>query len=123
MPRKKSPSKTPSRTSRSQRPATTSDPSLLKRILWLVGLATWFFIVVALAGFDIADWPSTAVASHTTPVSNPTGFVGSLIAWWSYLTVGSGIWVVVIMAAIAAFVLSAILLPLLEMQEAISNSR
>ena len=29
----------------------------------------------------------------------------------------------VIMAAIAAFVLSAILLPLLEMQEAISNTR
>ena len=105
MPRKKSPSKNPSRTPRSRRPATAStnvtDTSLVKRILWLVGLATWLFVVVALFGFDIADWPSTAVASHLTPVSNPAGIVGSLIAWWSYLTFGSGIWVIVLMFAIA----------------------
>ena len=105
MPRKKSPSKNPTRTPRSSRQATasppTTDPSLLRRIVWLIGLATWLFVVVALAGFDVADWPSTAVASHHTPSSNPAGIVGSLIAWWSYLTFGSGIWVIVILSAIA----------------------
>lgn len=105
MPRKKSPSRTrPSTRSTGRRAKATAEatePNLLRRILWLLAAAAWVFVAVSLAGFDIADWPSTSVARHAEPASNPAGIVGSLIAWWSYVTLGWGAWLVLGMAAVA----------------------
>ena len=51
------------------------------------------FVIVAVAGFDPADPPSTLVSTVNSPAANPAGPVGASIAWWSYRVIGPGIWV------------------------------
>ena len=67
---------------------------LARRVGWVVTVGLWVFLVVALAGFDSADWPSHTVAVHSQPTRNPCGSVGAAVAYWSYYVVGFGSWVV-----------------------------
>ena len=75
--------------------------TLVRRVSWVVGAGLWAFLVVGMASFDTADWPSHAVAVHNDPPHNLCGPVGALIAWWSYAIIGIGTWV--ILAGIAGY--------------------
>ena len=68
------------------------EPTLFRRVLWLVGCALLVFVVVALAGFDPADPPSTLVSQVNSPAANPAGPVGASLAWWCYRVLGPGTW-------------------------------
>ena len=81
-------------------------PGLLaRRAGWVLLTGFWLFLVVALASFDSADWPSHTVAVHNDPTRNLCGFVGALIAYWSYYVLGIGSWV--ILAGIASYLAAA----------------
>ncbi len=75
--------------------------TLIRRVSWVAAAGLWLFLVVALASFATADWPSYAVAVHNEPPRNLCGPVGALIAWWSYSVVGVGAWV--ILAGVAGY--------------------
>ena len=75
--------------------------TLVRRVSWVAATAFWLFLVVALASFNTADWPSHAVAVHNDPPRNLCGPVGALIAWWSYAVIGVGAWV--ILAGVAGY--------------------
>jgi S-DNA-T family DNA segregation ATPase FtsK/SpoIIIE len=76
-------------------------PTLVRRVGWVALAGLWVFLVVALASFDSADWPSHAVAVHNEPTRNLCGPVGALVAYWSYHVIGIGAWV--ILAGIAGY--------------------
>ena len=76
-------------------------PVLARRVGWVALTGLWVFLVVALASFDSADWPSHAVAVHNEPTRNLCGPVGALVAYWSYHVIGIGIWV--ILAGVGAY--------------------
>ena len=81
-------------------------PGLLaRRAGWVLLTGFWLFLVVALASFDSADWPSHTVAVHNEPTHNLCGFVGALIAYWSYYVLGIGSWV--ILAGVAGYLAAA----------------
>ena len=75
--------------------------TLVRRVSWVAAAGLWLFLVVAMASFNTADWPSHAVAVHNDPPGNLCGPVGALIAWWSYAVIGVGVWV--ILAGIAGY--------------------
>ncbi|MHC4428933.1 MAG: DNA translocase FtsK 4TM domain-containing protein, partial [Planctomycetota bacterium] len=76
-------------------------PVLARRVGWVALAGLWVFLVVALASFDSADWPSYAVAVHNEPTRNLCGPVGALVAYWSYHVIGIGAWVV--LAGVGAY--------------------
>ncbi|MHC4769572.1 MAG: DNA translocase FtsK 4TM domain-containing protein, partial [Planctomycetota bacterium] len=69
-------------------------PVLARRVGWVALTGLWVFLVVALASFDSADWPSHAVAVHNEPTRNLCGPFGALVAYWSYHVIGIGAWVI-----------------------------
>ena len=75
--------------------------TLLERVGWVVLVALWTFLVVSLASFDSADWPSHTVAVHNQPTRNLCGIGGGLVAYHGYHVIGVGSWV--ILAGAAAF--------------------
>jgi hypothetical protein len=68
-------------------------------IVALAGL--WVFLFMALATFSSADWPSHTVAVHANPASNLMGRLGAGIAYWTYLSMGFGVWLPMIASAVA----------------------
>jgi S-DNA-T family DNA segregation ATPase FtsK/SpoIIIE len=52
------------------------------------------FLAIALLSFNVADPPSHVVAMHNSPPANLCGAVGAAIAYWTYHTLGFGIWVI-----------------------------
>ncbi len=70
--------------------------TLVRRVSWVAAAGLWLFVVLALASFSTADWPSRAVAVYNDPPQNLCGPVGALIAWWSYAVVGVGVWVILV---------------------------
>ena len=75
--------------------------TLVRRVSWVAAAGLWLFLVVAMASFNTADWPSHAVAVHNDPPRNLCGPVGALITWWSYAVIGVGAWI--ILAGIAGY--------------------
>ncbi len=67
--------------------------SLARRVGWVALAGFWVFLVVALASFDSADWPSHTVAVHNDPSRNLCGPAGALVAYWDYHVLGLGSWV------------------------------
>ncbi|MDP6601360.1 MAG: DNA translocase FtsK 4TM domain-containing protein, partial [Phycisphaerales bacterium] len=67
---------------------------LTRRVLWIVSAALGLFLAVALLSFNVADPPSHVVAMHNSPPANLCGSVGAAIAYWTYHTLGFGIWVI-----------------------------
>ncbi len=67
--------------------------TLARRVGWIALAAAWVFLVVALASFDSADWPSHTVSAHNDPTRNLCGPVGALLAYWCYHVIGMGSWV------------------------------
>ena len=84
------------RRGRTTRPPALSSADLSSRILWISSAAVAVFIAVSLLSFDVADPPSHVVASYNDPISNWCGQVGAAIAYWSYHTIGFGIWVILL---------------------------
>ncbi|MEE8508793.1 MAG: DNA translocase FtsK 4TM domain-containing protein, partial [Myxococcota bacterium] len=68
--------------------------TLFQRVGWVVLAAVWTFLVVSLASFDSADWPSHTVAVHNEPTRNLCGVAGGLAAYHSYHVIGVGSWVI-----------------------------
>jgi S-DNA-T family DNA segregation ATPase FtsK/SpoIIIE len=68
--------------------------ALARRVGWVALAGLWVFLVVALASFDSADWPSHAVAVHNEPTRNLCGPFGALVAYWCYVVIGIGAWVI-----------------------------
>ncbi len=67
-----------------------------KKILWVAATAAWVVLVVSLASFQSADWPTHVVANPTDPPVNLCGRFGAAIAYWSYHSLGFGVWVPVL---------------------------
>lgn len=84
------------RRGRTTHPSALTSADLSSRILWISSAAVAVFIAVSLLSFDVADPPSHVVANYNDPVSNWCGQVGAAIAYWSYHTIGFGIWVILL---------------------------
>ncbi|MCP4834345.1 MAG: hypothetical protein GY895_06210 [Phycisphaera sp.] len=82
------------------------EPTVIRRSLWLVGLASWLFLVVAVLGADWADLPSTAVSAHHAEIANPAGPVGATLAWWSFRVFGPGTWLLLSLGGIGLITLA-----------------
>ena len=70
------------------------DPSIARRIAWVLAMGAWVFLFISLASFDSADAPSHVVAVHNAPPANLCGGAGAAIAYWGYQVLGIGAWVV-----------------------------
>ena len=81
------------RTSKRPKPARRSERSARRIAAWILVSACWIFLAFALFGFDGADWPSQTVSAHNDPTTNPTGLVGSALAYWILGAIGFGAWV------------------------------
>lgn len=84
------------RRGRKTRPSALSSADLSSRILWISSVAIAVFVAVSLLSFNVADPPSHVVANYNNPVANWCGPVGAAIAYWSYHTIGFGIWVILL---------------------------
>lgn len=71
-------------------------PPLVRQIAWVIGAAAWAFLTAAVVSFDSADAPSHVVAAHHEPIANWCGTAGAWISYWSFLSIGMGVWVVVL---------------------------
>src|SRR5262249_19625585 len=69
--------------------------TLLRRAAWVSLAGAWVFTVVALVGFDGADWPSTPAALHKSRMRKPCGHAGALSGWWGFHVLGIGAWVII----------------------------
>jgi len=72
-----------------------------RRATWVALAGLWVFLFMTLGTFSSADWPSHAVAVHAEPPSNLMGRLGAMIAYWTYLGVGYGVWLPMLAAALA----------------------
>ena len=84
------------RRGREKRPSALSSADLSSRILWISSVAVAVFLAVSLLSFNVADPPSHVVAHYNDPVANWCGPIGAAIAYWSYHTIGIGIWVILL---------------------------
>ena len=71
-------------------------PPAVRRSGWILLAGLWIFAALALASFDVADWPSSLVAEWNEPIRNLCGRVGAAVAWHSYFVLGLGVWVLAI---------------------------
>ena len=71
-----------------------------RRATWVALAGLWVFLFLALGTFHSADWPSHTVAVHNQPASNLMGTLGSGIAYWTYLGVGYGVWLLMLASAL-----------------------
>ncbi len=83
------------------KPDPAPEPSPYLRLLWLVGLVVFGLVTASLLSFDPADPPGHAVAPLNPPgdLSNWIGSTGAFIAHHTYLTLGSGVWCIILAAA------------------------
>ena len=86
----------PTRRERSKRSSSLTTADISSRIIWITSAAFALFIAIALLSFNAADAPSHIVAVHNDPISNLCGAVGAWIAFWTYHTLGFGVWVMII---------------------------
>jgi S-DNA-T family DNA segregation ATPase FtsK/SpoIIIE len=63
---------------------------LLQQTGLALGAAAWVFLLLSLGSFHATDWPSHAVYPYP-PVQNLCGHVGSLVAYWAFVTIGQGV--------------------------------
>ena len=77
------------------------DAGMTRRLLWLIAAGAWVLSFLALASFNAADWPSHVVSAHNEPAANLLGRLGALFAYWTYLTLGFGVWVLIILSGVA----------------------
>ncbi len=73
---------------------------VFRRMVILMTLAGWTFVIASLIGFDPADPPSHLVWPPNEPVANWCGPVGAHIAFALYKLLGLGVWVLMIFGAI-----------------------
>jgi len=71
-------------------------PGPLKKIGWMLLAGGWLFLLVALATYQPADWPSHAVAPQNWPVENLCGPAGAWTAYQAYLLFGPGVWLLIV---------------------------
>jgi DNA segregation ATPase FtsK/SpoIIIE, S-DNA-T family len=91
-----------SRRSKASSPAWITDSRLLwLRIAWTTGAAFWLFAMLSLLSFDGSDAPARSVFPHNTPTANWGGRFGAVFAYYTYETLGYGVWVLVAMSAAA----------------------
>ena len=74
---------------------------MIHRLIWVVATAIWLLVVLSLASFNSADWPSHAVAVHNEPPANLCGAFGAALSYWSYHVIGIGVWLFVVAWALA----------------------
>jgi DNA segregation ATPase FtsK/SpoIIIE, S-DNA-T family len=63
---------------------------ILKPLALFVAVGVWLFLLFALGSFHATDWPSHAVYPYPA-IQNVCGPVGALVAYWSYLVIGQGV--------------------------------
>ncbi len=61
-------------------------------IAWMALAALVVFVAASLWSFSPADWPSHAVSVYNDPPANWCGQIGAVVAYWSYQTLGHGLW-------------------------------
>ncbi|MBL9119544.1 MAG: DNA translocase FtsK [Phycisphaerae bacterium] len=77
------------------------EADLTRKIAWLIGAGAWVFLFLALASFNAADWPSHVVSVHNDPVANLLGRLGAIASYWTYLYLGFGVWIFLLLAGVA----------------------
>ncbi len=73
---------------------------VFRRMVILLILAGWTFVIASLIGFDPADPPSHLVWPPNEPVANWCGPVGAYTSYYLYKLLGLGVWVLMIFGAI-----------------------
>lgn len=64
-----------------------------------IGAAAWIFVLLACGSFRATDWPSHDVYPHG-PVENLCGPVGSLVAYYAFMTIGQGIYPILLFSGV-----------------------
>jgi S-DNA-T family DNA segregation ATPase FtsK/SpoIIIE len=71
---------------------------LPKTIAFFVAVGVWAFLLLSFWSFSPTDWPSHAVEPHP-PTQNLCGTAGALVAYWAYVSIGQGVFAVVVVGA------------------------
>jgi S-DNA-T family DNA segregation ATPase FtsK/SpoIIIE len=66
-------------------------PGVFRAVWSVLAVAGWVFVFLSIATFQPTDWPSHAVYPHG-PIRNACGSAGALVAYWSYVAVGQGVY-------------------------------
>ncbi|MDZ4756306.1 MAG: DNA translocase FtsK 4TM domain-containing protein [Phycisphaerae bacterium] len=77
------------------------EAGVTRRLLWVVAGVMWVFTFLAMASFNAADWPSHVVSVHNEPAANLLGRVGGVFAFWTYMVLGIGVWVPILLSGVA----------------------
>ncbi|HLO40228.1 MAG TPA: DNA translocase FtsK 4TM domain-containing protein [Phycisphaerales bacterium] len=91
---------TSSRAGNPNSPPSNPGWQVFRRMVILMVLAVWTFIMASLIGFDPADPPTHLVWPPNEPVANWCGPVGAHIAYFLYRLLGLGVWILMIFGAI-----------------------
>src|SRR5437764_9383400 len=70
-----------------------------RRILFVVFACVWVFVLLALGSFHPTDWPSHAVYPYQA-VQNLCGNPGAFVAYWTFYTLGQGIFPILFFSGI-----------------------
>ena len=72
---------------------------LPRTVAFFLAVGVWAFLLLSLWSFSPTDWPSHAVDPHP-PSQNLCGTAGAAVAYWAYLAVGQGVFVVLAFAGV-----------------------
>src|SRR4051794_2044613 len=63
---------------------------IIRQSLVALGIGAWAFLMLSLASFHPADWPSHTVFPYP-PTRNLCGNAGAFIAYYAFLAIGQGV--------------------------------
>ncbi|HEX8911659.1 MAG TPA: DNA translocase FtsK 4TM domain-containing protein, partial [Humisphaera sp.] len=76
--------------------------NLPRTLAFFLAVGAWSFLLLSLWSFSPTDWPSHAVDPHP-PTANWCGAAGALVAYYAFLSIGSGVYpVMLFLAAVLA---------------------
>src|SRR5689334_23295137 len=69
--------------------------NILRNTLLFLGIGAWVFLFLALASFHPNDWPSHEAYPWPAAVQNLCGSVGAWCAYYAYLWLGQGAFLII----------------------------
>jgi S-DNA-T family DNA segregation ATPase FtsK/SpoIIIE len=73
---------------------------IIRQSLVALGVGVWVFLMLALASFHPTDWPSHSVYPYP-PTRNLCGNAGALVAYYSFLAIGQGVFPVLFFSGVS----------------------
>jgi S-DNA-T family DNA segregation ATPase FtsK/SpoIIIE len=74
-------------------------PNTWRRILFIIFASAWVFVLLSLGSFHSTDWPSHSVYPYQA-VQNLCGNAGAFIAYWTFATLGQGVFPILFFSGI-----------------------